>query len=59
MKLAPLVRGTGTPVTFLHGFTQTRESWMPGLDSLRLSIEATLLVCHGPGASTEEHLMNP
>ena len=51
MKLAPLVRGTGTPVTFLHGFTQTKESWLPVIHALHISIEATLLDCPGHGQS--------
>lgn len=54
MKLAPLVRGTGTPVTFLHGFTQTKESWLPVVDSLHISIEATLLDCPGHGETVAQ-----
>lgn len=54
MKLASFTRGTGTPVTFLHGFTQTKESWLPVIDSCHLSIEATLLDCPGHGESSAE-----
>ncbi|CAB4653013.1 unannotated protein [freshwater metagenome] len=51
MKLATLVHGTGAPFTFLHGFTQTKESWLPVLESLNLPIEATLIDCPGHGES--------
>jgi 2-succinyl-6-hydroxy-2,4-cyclohexadiene-1-carboxylate synthase len=51
VKLATLSRGAGTPVTFLHGFTQTKESWLPVLDSLHVLIAATLLDCPGHGES--------
>lgn len=51
MKLATHVQGLGTPFTFLHGFTQTKESWLPILESLSFSIEATLLDCPGHGES--------
>lgn len=54
MKLATLTRGTGTPVTFLHGFTQTKESWLPVIDSLHVSVEAALLDCPGHGESPVE-----
>ena len=51
MKLATYVHGTGTPFTFLHGFTQTKESWVPVVESLSVPIEATLLDCPGHGES--------
>lgn len=51
MKLATLIHGTGTPFTFLHGFTQTKESWLPVVESLNFPIEATLLDCPGHGES--------
>ena len=51
MKLATLVHGTGTPFTFLHGFTQTKESWLPVLESLNVPMEATLIDCPGHGES--------
>jgi 2-succinyl-6-hydroxy-2,4-cyclohexadiene-1-carboxylate synthase len=51
VKLSTLVHGTGTPFTFLHGFTQTKESWLPVVESLSVAIEATLLDCPGHGES--------
>ena len=51
MKLATLVHGTGAPFTFLHGFTQTKESWLPVVESLSVPIEASLIDCPGHGES--------
>ena len=52
MRLASLVRGSGPSVTFLHGFTQTKESWLPVVDSLHVAIEATVLDAPGHGESS-------
>jgi len=49
--LATLVHGTGTPFTFLHGFTQTKESWLPVVESLSVPIESTIIDCPGHGES--------
>jgi 2-succinyl-6-hydroxy-2,4-cyclohexadiene-1-carboxylate synthase len=51
VKLSTLVHGTGTPFAFLHGFTQTKESWLPVVESLSVAIEAKLLDCPGHGES--------
>lgn len=51
MKLATHVRGSGTAFSFLHGFTQTKESWLPVVESLEIPLQATLLDCPGHGES--------
>lgn len=52
MKLHCEIVGTGRPVAFLHGFTQTGRSWQPVLDRLHLPITAQLLDAPGHGHST-------
>jgi len=51
VKLAALVQGSGSAATFLHGFTQTKESWLPVVDSLTVEIAATLIDAPGHGES--------
>ena len=51
MRLATIIRGTGPAATFLHGFTQTKESWLPVVESLTVEIEATLIDAPGHGES--------
>ena len=51
MRLATLVRGSGPAATFLHGFTQTKESWLPVVESLTVELEATLIDAPGHGES--------
>lgn len=51
MRLATLVRGSGPVATFLHGFTQTKESWLPVIESLTVALEATLIDAPGHGES--------
>jgi len=51
VRLATLVHGSGSTATFLHGFTQTKESWLPVVDSLTVEIEATLIDAPGHGES--------
>ena len=51
MRLATLVHGSGPAATFLHGFTQTKESWLPVIESLTVDIEATLIDAPGHGDS--------
>jgi 2-succinyl-6-hydroxy-2,4-cyclohexadiene-1-carboxylate synthase len=41
-------------VTFLHGFTQTKESWLPVVESLTAEIEATLIDAPGHGKSSPQ-----
>ncbi len=51
MRLATVTHGSGSAATFLHGFTQTKESWLPVIDSLTVEIEATLIDAPGHGES--------
>ncbi len=51
MRLATLVHGFGPAATFLHGFTQTKESWLPVVESLTVALEATLIDAPGHGES--------
>lgn len=51
MILAHETVGAGLPVTFVHGFTQTRGSWTP-LIALLDNVEATLIDAPGHGSST-------
>lgn len=48
--LAPTNRGM--PATFLHGFTQTANTWLPVLESLPIALAATLLDAPGHGSNT-------
>ena len=52
MILAHETVGTGLPVAFVHGFTQTRGSWNPLLAFLD-PVEATLIDAPGHGGSTD------
>lgn len=52
MKLAAQHVGRGRPVAFVHGFTQTGNSWQPLLRKMRTPIDACLLDAPGHGAST-------
>ena len=54
MRLATLAHGSGSAATFLHGFTQTKESWLPVVESLTVDIEATLIDAPGHGESPAE-----
>lgn len=45
--------GSNLPATFLHGFTQTAESWMPVVRSLALDVAPTLLDAPGHGSNTD------
>lgn len=52
-SLAHETRGRGTPLAFVHGFTQTRTSWEPLLDALRTDIDAMLIDAPGHGGSQQ------
>ena len=43
--------GNGIPITFLHGFTQTANTWIPVLDTLSPDIAATLIDAPGHGSN--------
>ena len=51
MRLATLTYGSGSAATFLHGFTQTKESWIPVVESLTVETEVTLIDAPGHGES--------
>ena len=48
--LAAETHGAGADVTFLHGFTQTRSSWLPVINRLQ-GVRATLIDAPGHGGS--------
>lgn len=52
MTLSAQVIGEGAPFAFLHGFTQTRDSWLPLLASLKSPIQATLFDAPDHGDTT-------
>lgn len=51
--LASRIIGSGHEVAFVHGFTQTRDSWLPLLHHLRTDIRATLIDAPNHGESTD------
>lgn len=51
MKLGILSRGAGLNLTFLHGFTQTKESWIPVIDALPQEFSFHLIDAPGHGDS--------
>lgn len=53
MNLHCVTSGTGTPVTFIHGFTQTALSWKPVLTHIPHNIQATLIDAPGHGDSRD------
>ena len=54
MRLATRTVGpsSGRPVTFLHGFTQTSDSWLPVLDRVQ-DVCATLIDAPGHGSNAD------
>lgn len=52
MILAASTHGDGRDATFLHGFTQTRESWLPVVRRLD-GVRATLVDAPGHGGSPD------
>lgn len=49
--LAFQVVGTGMPVAFVHGFTQTRDSWRPLIDTVSTPLNAMLIDAPNHGES--------
>lgn len=45
--------GDGSPVAFIHGFTQTSQSWLPVLTQMRLPLMAQLIDAPGHGESSD------
>ncbi len=50
-RLAHETRGQGSPLAFVHGFTQTRTSWEPLIAEMSTEIEAMLIDAPGHGES--------
>ena len=51
--LAHETLGEGPALAFVHGFTQTRHSWLPLLDTMTTRVRATLIDAPGHGDSAE------
>ena len=49
--LSSRIVGTGVPAAFVHGFTQTRDSWIPLLDELTTPLNALLIDAPDHGES--------
>ena len=56
MTLASDTRGSGPTLTFLHGFTQTRESWRPVIEELEGAYSCTTIDAPGHGESSNGKL---
>jgi 2-succinyl-6-hydroxy-2,4-cyclohexadiene-1-carboxylate synthase len=50
--LSTRVVGKGQPLAFVHGFTQTKDSWLPLVTALSTPIQATLIDAPDHGEST-------
>ena len=50
-ELSSRLVGTGIPTAFVHGFTQTRDSWLPLLDALTSPLNAQLIDAPDHGES--------
>ena len=53
MILSQTVRGSGPFITYLHGFTQTKESWLPVIEQLEQDRSHCLLDAPGHGMSPD------
>ena len=51
--LSTRVIGSGQKAAFVHGFTQTKDSWIPLLDQMQTEVCATLVDAPNHGESTE------
>ena len=51
MKLESMSQGSGPAITFVHGFTQTKESWIPVIEVLPKDHTFHLLDAPGHGSS--------
>lgn len=51
-QLATRVIGNGEPVAFIHGFTQTKDSWLPLIHALQSPLQATLIDAPDHGETT-------
>lgn len=50
-ELSSRIVGTGVPTAFVHGFTQTRDSWLPLIDKLATPLNALLIDAPDHGES--------
>jgi 2-succinyl-6-hydroxy-2,4-cyclohexadiene-1-carboxylate synthase len=50
--LSTRVVGAGQPLAFVHGFTQTKDSWLPLVNALSTPIQATLIDAPDHGESS-------
>lgn len=57
-RLAYRVIGDGIPLAFLHGFTQTANSWLPLLEHLTTHVRATLIDAPAHGHTQESMSVN-
>lgn len=53
MILSQTVRGSGPSISYLHGFTQTKESWLPVIEQLEQDHSHCLLDAPGHGLSPD------
>ena len=51
MILSQTSRGSGPSITYVHGFTQTKESWVPVIEQLAQNFSHCLLDAPGHGSS--------
>ena len=56
MNLSRHSRGSGDPITLIHGFTQTHQSWKHVVDELASSYTCTTIDAPGHGESTDGKL---
>lgn len=53
MTLSTRVIGTGEPLAFVHGFTQTKDSWLPLIHAMKTPAAATLIDAPDHGESDD------
>lgn len=53
MKLSSITYGSGPSLSYLHGFTQTKESWIPVLEQLGSEYSHCLIDAPGHGSSND------
>lgn len=56
MRLSSLAQGKGAHLSFVHGFTQTAQSWTPVIRKLSDNFTCTIVDAPGHGNSTDGHL---
>lgn len=53
MILHSVTVGSGRPIAFVHGFTQTHRAWLPMVEMLHTQVSAQLIDAPGHGGSTD------